>query len=176
MRDQPRHARWVRASHGTDALEAGLDVFIQGLGKLDAQLVYEDNAFLALPVESRAEFEESLKLTDRMTLSRLWVLGAYEVIRTVAQRVRDKPGVLSGNLATRVKSTKKDFERLRIPLAKFEPAQAHTETDFASPRPGLHKDHGISWLVAKGVFISRRQLSDLLLALLEDIDEQQTER
>lgn len=113
--DQPRYSRWVSVSHGTDALEPNLDIVIQGLGKLDAQLVHEDAAFQSLPLDARAIFEESLKLTDRFTLSRLWVLGAYKVIRTLDQRARSRPTILTRRLAARVKTTKKAFERLRIP-------------------------------------------------------------
>lgn len=174
--DQPCYARWVSVSHGTNALEPGLDVFIQGLGKLDAQLVHEDAAFRSLPVNARATFEESLKLTDRFTLSRLWVFGAYEVIRTLDQRVGRKPGILTKRLAQRVKTTKKAFERVRIPLAKLEPAKAHSATDFASARPAMHRELGITWRVAQGVFVPRRRLSDRLLALLAEIDEHQSRK
>lgn len=174
--DQPRYARWVGISHGIDALEPGLDVFVQGLGKLDAQLVYEDAAFQALAPDARASFPKSLELTDRFTLSCLWVLGAYEVIRTLDQRVGERPGVLTRRLAQRVKRTKKAFERVRIPLAKLEPARAHSATDFRLARPAMHRQLGISWRVAERMFVPRRRLSDRLLSLLTAIDEQQSRK
>lgn len=79
--DQPRYARWVNASHSLDHVLPGAATVIQGLGKLDAKLVREDTIFQELSVEVRGSVEESLKLTERFTLSHLWVLGAYEVVR-----------------------------------------------------------------------------------------------
>lgn len=174
--DQPRYARWVSVSHGVDALEPGLAVFIQGLGKIDAKLVHDDVAFRALPQEARATFEESLRLTDRFTLSQLWVLGAYEATRTLHERARNAPKVLTKRLGQRVLSTKKAFARVRVPLAKFEPAGAHRTTDFSIARPAMHRELGISWKVANRFFVPRRHLSDKLLALLGAIQQHQDSR
>jgi len=172
--DQQRYARWVSISHCIDFLEPNLNVFIQGLGKIDAQLIYEDDTFQSLATSAKSTFEESLKLTDRFTLSQLWILGAYEVIRTLDQRVSKSQNELPKRLATRVKSTKKSFERLRVPLAKFEPARAHKETDFSLACPAMHKELGISWKIAERTFIPRRRLSDQLLTLFSNIDQYRT--
>lgn len=67
--DQRRYARWVSVSHGVGALVPGLAVFIQGLGKIDAKLLYDDATFRTLPPDQRGAFEESLRLTERFTLS-----------------------------------------------------------------------------------------------------------
>ncbi len=174
--DQPRYARWVSVSHGVDALEPGLAIFIQGLGKIDAKLVHDDAAFRTLPPEVRGTFEESLRLTDRFTLSQLWVLGAYEATRTIDQRVRDAPRILTKLLAQRILTMKKLFARVRVPLAKFEPAGAHRRTDFSVARPAMHQELGISWKVAQRIFVSRRDLSDKLLALLGAIQRHQDRR
>ncbi len=76
--DQARYARWVSVSHSVDALDPALSSFIEGLGKIDAKLLHEDTAFRALSRDMRGTFEESIRLTDRITLSQLWVLGAHE--------------------------------------------------------------------------------------------------
>src|SRR5512146_2174473 len=91
----PRYAGWVSVSHGVDAFAAVLAVFIQGLGKIDAKLVHDDEAFRALPPDIRGTVQESIRLTDRFTLSHLWVLGAYEATRTIDERVRTAPKVLT---------------------------------------------------------------------------------
>ena len=174
--DQPRYARWVSVSHGVDELEPGLAVFIQGLGKIDAKLVHDDSAFRELPPEGRGTFEESLRLTDRFTLSQLWVLGAYEATRTIDERVRKAPWILTKRLAQRILSTKKAFARVRMPLAMFEPAGAHRRTDFSVARPAMHQELGISWKVAKRILVPRRHLSDKLLALLGAIQRHQDRR
>lgn len=174
--DQPRYARWVSVSHGVDALAPGLAVFIQGLGKIDAKLVHDDAAFRTLPPDVRGTVRESIRLTDRFTLSHLWVLGAYEATRTIDERVRKAPKVLTKRLGQRILTTKKAFARIRMPLAKFEPAAAHRRTDFSIACPAMHRELGISWKVAKRIFVPRRHLSDKLLALLGAIQQHQDRR
>jgi hypothetical protein len=174
--DQPRYAKWVSVSHSVDALDPGLAVFIQGLGKIDAKLVHEDAAFRALPSDERGTFEESLRLTDRFTLSQLWVLGAYEATRTIDDRVRKAPKILTKRLNQRILSIKKAFARVRMPLAKFEPASAHRRTDFSVAIPAMHLEMGISWKVARRILVPRRNLSDKLLALLGAIQRHQDRR
>lgn len=174
--DQLRYAQWVSVSHGVDALDPGLAVFIQGLGKIDAKLVHDDAAFRALPSDVRGTFEESLRLTDRFTLSQLWVLGAYEATRTIYERFRKTPKILTKRLGQRILTTKKAFARVRMPLAKFESASAHRRTDFSTARPAMHRELGISWKVANRIFVPRRHLSDKLLALLGAIQQHQDRR
>src|SRR5687768_6664695 len=93
--DQPRYAEWVRISKGVRSIEPGLVVFIEGLGRVEARLRYEDARYLALPNRDRLPTEEFFDLTERITLSRLWVMGAYEVVRTLSQRVRDEPSLVN---------------------------------------------------------------------------------
>lgn len=118
------------------------------------------------PWEKDTPPEESLRLTDRFTLSQLWVLGAYEMTRTIDKRVKKIPKLLTKRLGRRVLSTKKALARVRMPLAKFEPASAHCKTDFFVAHPAMHRELGISWRIAKRIFVPRRHLSDKLLALL----------
>jgi len=169
--DQPRYAQWVRASNGLKVIAPGLPAFIQGLGKLDAQLVHQDAAFLALSQQQRECFDESINLTDRITMSRLWVFGAYEAVRTLSQRVRKNPRLVTTRLAARVSRTKKHFERVRVPLAKLEPANAHTATDFGEAVPALDRQLRVSWKVAKRVVVPRQKLSEDLLKLLKAISK-----
>jgi hypothetical protein len=156
--DQPRYAEWVRSSKALKPIAPGLALFVEGLGKLDAQLVFEDAA---------TDAHLDMDLTDRLVLSRLWVLGAYEVVRTMSERVRAKPSLLSKRLAERTHRTKRYLERVRIPLAKLEPATRHAATDFAEALPAMHSSLGISWKVANRVFVPRRRMADRLLKLLQ---------
>lgn len=144
-------------------------VMFQGLGKLDAQLNWQDQKFLQLSREERGTFESSLELTDRFVLSRLWVLGAYEGIRTLSQRFTARPDQVSNRLRERTARVKQEFARVRMPLAKLEAAGSHRNTDLSEALPALDKRHGISWKVAKRVFVPRGKLSDRLLSLLQAI-------
>lgn len=146
------------------------------IGEIDAKLIHDDKAFRALSKEKRSEYDQMIRLTDRITLSQLWVLGAYEVTRTLDERFRNRPKVLTKRLGQQILTTKKAFARVRIPLAKFEPAGAHRSTDFAVAFPAMHRDLGISWKVANRLFVPRRQLSDKLLCLLSAIQEHQDRR
>ena len=174
--DQPRYARWVNISHAMDTIEPGLTVFLQGLGKIDAKLVYEEALYRQLPAEVRTSFQESLHLTDRFALSHLWVLGAYEATRTLDQRVRNNASLLTRQLARRLARVKREFERVRIPLAKLEPSHKYEQTDFSLARPAIHRELGISWRVAKRVFIPRHRLSERLMGLLGAIQDYQNRK
>ncbi|GAH80817.1 unnamed protein product, partial [marine sediment metagenome] len=81
--EQKRFAKWVKASHGLSKIEPFMIPVAQGLGNLDAKLIVEDDRYLKLPQASRDTIEESMKLTERFILSYLWVLGIYELVRTL---------------------------------------------------------------------------------------------
>lgn len=143
---------------------------LQGLGRLDCQLIAKDLRFLQLAQEARDTIHESLRLTERFTLSYLWVLGAYELVRTVDQRCDADVSLLGAELTQSVRSLKHTMERLRMPLAKMEPARKYpSDSPIAYPR--ISPTLGVAWQLASDAFISRRELSDALLQLTEDIRE-----
>jgi hypothetical protein len=160
MIDQPRYAEWVKLSHRLQKFEPFMVVTVQGLGYLDAKLAEEDRAFLARPPSMQDDFEQSLDLTERFTQSCLWVLGAYELIRSIDEKCRNSLGIVSANVATLVSAAKTQFERVGVPLAKYEAARKFSATDRAN---------GIAWHVAPGTFVSREDLAkcfrEMLLAL-----------
>jgi hypothetical protein len=166
--DQLRYADWVRSSHALDRYVPGLRVFVQGLGKIDAQLTWQDAQYMKLPASSRASFEESLKLTDRIALSQLWLLGAYEATRTLAERLSHPPKIGSQRLRSRATAVKRKLARVRMPLAKLAPANAHKATDFARAIPALHRELGVSWKVAKHMIVPRQKLSTAVLNVFRE--------
>ena len=165
--DQPRYAEWVRLSHRLSPFEAFMIVAVQGLGKIDAQLTAQDQEFLSVRTENESSIESSLELTDRFTQSYLWVLGAYEIIRAVDQRCRENaPSCIDASLVEAIKATKVFFERVRVPLAKFEAANKFKNTDSAIAFPALHPGDGIAWRVAHDIYITRQSMSDMFIGLL----------
>ena len=86
MIDQPRYAEWVRLWHSAGCIEPFMIIAIQGLGRVDAILVAQNQVFLSLPETKRTTIDAMLELTDRFMNSNLWVLGAYEIIRIIEQR------------------------------------------------------------------------------------------
>jgi hypothetical protein len=167
--DHERYSHWVKSSFALARFDQFMVPLIQQLGRIDCQLIAEDHCFSQSSQDRRATIGESLKLTDRHTLSHLWVLGAYELVRTLDQRAQEQPTVVSSELRERIRDTKHLFARLRMPLAKMEPSRAHRATDFRIAYPMLHDELGISWQVAPDIFISRRELSDALLSLVKEM-------
>ena len=161
MNDEPRFDRWVRASFATAQYEKFMPVTVQGLGRLDHDLFGQDKLVLA-GAGPFAPDGDLGALSYHITLSYLWVLGAYEVLRAINQRSKE-----SGHSDQEVLQVLRQYERLRMPLAKFEPANRHKHTDSKIAYPALNPEHGVAWEVAANVFISRGALSGELLALLE---------
>ena len=159
------YEHWVAFTPVLDAIEPTLLVSqVQALGRQDARLLLrEANAV------NKKDFGAE-ELHDRIFESYQWVLTAYEVIRMLWQRSEENPGLLrqeSKDLLNRVHAC---ITRLRIPLAKMEPAKRHRDTDFALAYPGESLENGsAAWMVSDGVWISRRAMADLMLHLLQQL-------
>ena len=171
-----RYSQWIHASHaagGLDQYRAFMVAAIHGLARLDCKLVAADEQFLQLTEQQRATIAVSLELSEHLTLSYLWVLGAYEILRTLDQRTREAFAGTPSLAAERITATKHLFERVRIPLAKFE-ASRHHPNDNPIAYPAI-STHGVAWQVADDTFISRRQLADTFLSLLSALREDANE-
>ena len=162
--DTERNKRWVSVSHKLAAFDHFIVVTAQGLGKLDSKLLKEDEML----VQQRSTSNPFGDMSDHITMSYLWVLGTYEIIRSLDQRAKDDANFLP-EIKERLQQLKWRFERLRIPLAKFEAAKKHSETDSHIAYPGINVELGIAWQVSEDTWITRRELSDSMLELLEDI-------
>ena len=161
-----RTERWVRASFATVRFEQVMCMTIQSLGRIDVSLIEGDELFIANFEINRNSLNENLKLNDRFTLSYLWVLGSYEVVRTICQCIKENRNGISEEMAGKFESLKKEFNRLRVPLAKMEASSAHKSTDSHFAYPAINT-RGIAWQVSQDVLITRRDLSDQLLETLE---------
>jgi hypothetical protein len=160
--DIERYNRWVTSSSKIFASYPFIDITIQGLGKLDAKLIIEDENI----VKRKEPSNPFGDVSEHFTLSNLWVLGAYEVIRTLDQRA-DKYANFFPEFKVEIKELKFKFARLRMPLAKFEPERHFTKTDSDVAYPGFHLELGASWQLAENAWINRRTLSDGMLSLFE---------
>ena len=142
----------------------------QNLGRLDVQLLeYEAAEADSLP-RDLGDLSATDAFNDHITHSYLWVLGTYELIRTLDQRVREH-SVFAGEICERIGDVKRRFARIRVPLAKHEPARGYDETDQGFPWPAYSEAHGIGWRVAEDTVVGRKDLADLFLELLESIPE-----
>lgn len=166
-----RFNRWVRASKGLALINEHFAVTAQGLGRLDTRLIDETPRYIDIFQQhlttASLDHEPTAFFNDHIFFSYLWVLAAYELARSVDQRCREEPPLFSVEFSRTIKSTKIAFERIRIPLAKFEPARRHQATDSAIAWPAVHYDLGVGWSVGRDIYVSRRQLADDLLSTLE---------
>lgn len=178
-----RRTEWVDAGHALNIFKIfHIIPIVHGLGQIDCKLIKDDMKYCKLLSKngSTGSDDNSIsEFSEHSMISYLWILGAYEVIRSIDERV-DKnrggnPNILGEILNNKVKEVKKKFERIRIPLAKFEPARAHEETDFDFAYPHIHKSLGISWQVSDNIIIPRKELSDDLLNILLTIHSQNKE-
>jgi len=161
-----RNTRWINASAVTVRFEKFMRIVVQGLGNVDCQLIRDHSRYCDISRAEQVSVREVNKLNDNYTLSYLWVLGAYEIVRTMSQRLRNDPRLLVSAPTGQLQSLKRSFERLRIPLAKMEPPKKHP-SDAPIAYPAFHAEFGISWQLGQNIFISRRELSDALLKFLE---------
>lgn len=156
----PRWHRWISASHVASSYVPAMMKTLQGLGRLDHDLHAYDQQLVQAGFSSSREADTS---TDyQITLSYLWVLGAYEVLRSIKQRVLERKKTDSALMELYGL-----FTRVRIPLAKFEAARTHKKTDANIAVPVHSLSHGIGWQVSSDVFITRGELSDAFLLWLE---------
>lgn len=170
IKQNPRGASWTQLSLCLERFEWFMVPAVQGLGRLDGELAAADAAFLALSEVARGRFqaENPFDLADRFTRSYLWVLGAYEIVRSLHQRTHAAGlAVMTAEQKKIVRDVKQKFERIRLPLAKFEPARRHRTTDSGIAFPVIHEQLGISWKLAPDAYISREDLAREFRSLLE---------
>ncbi len=160
-----RYSQWVRISIGwisTD-LSGGLMTRLQGLGILDAEL-YDINKF-----DIHQTLENDLTVFDHVNIkSYLWVLGVYEFFRMYDQKLKENPELVNKEVTEYVNSAKKEFSRIRVPLAKLEPSYKFRNVDYAIPKLGAN-DVQLGWTINDNEIIWYRDLSDLAINALTQI-------
>lgn len=123
--DYERYTDWVKRSFRwiRDDKDQGLPHHIQLLGIVDAEIrgirkrdIYQEDG-------SPKEDAYGIILLEHYEIkAHLWLLGAYELVRVLSQRLRERPELASDESIEKVNEAKRAFERVRIPLAKLEPA------------------------------------------------------
>lgn len=160
--DIERNKRWVDVSHKFESFTPLVAITIQGLGSLDSKLTIEDENLIKTGKPKNPWGD----LKDLLTLSYLWVLGAYELIRSLEQRSKED-NLFFPMFKQDLKKLKLEFARIRVPLSKFEPASSHIDTDYSFAYPVLVSGLGTGWKTSEQFWISRRELADQLLILFE---------
>jgi len=162
-----RGERWLKVSIGLLRFELGMMPLVQQLGKLDVRLIEADAVWTPRFVNEKLSEEDSASLHEHITLSYLWVLGAYEFVRTLCQRVEDDDPKTPAAVRNKITDVRNRFERVRVPLAKMEKSRRFRDVDGAVAYPGMRRGFGVAWRLNENTWISRRELSDALLEVLE---------
>lgn len=112
--------RWRRASNEVLLLKPEAAGATSMLGRIDAALQQSDAKYLQWRLDlghlTSSQWEE---LHDSMATAHLWVLGAYELIRTLDELLRSRSDAASRELRQKSLAVKRQFERVRVPLAKL---------------------------------------------------------
>jgi hypothetical protein len=166
---EERAERWLKVSIGLGRFEQSMWPLVLQLGRLDVRLIHADEAWIDRLLDGKQLSEEdSTSLHEHITLSFLWVLGAYEFIRTLCDRVKtDDPEKTPEEVRDVLLQAKRRFARVRIPLAKMEPASEFAGEDGSIAYPGLKRGVGVAWQLNPSTVITRRELSDALVEALE---------
>lgn len=166
--DHERYSQWVRRSFRwvREEKDKHLPHHVQMLGIVDADLRGLRHSDL-FDLDGRPlEDEYGILLLERYQIqAHLWLLGAYEFVRMLNQRLRDRPEYASDESIAKVIETKKLFERVRMPLAKLEAAKRFSETDYEIAYAGIG-ERGLGWKVADAVVIYQEDLSNALFDML----------
>lgn len=145
-----------------------------GLLRLGATLDRRDaNAIQSIEEMQGASRDVWNDHADRVFKSYLWLLCAYELIRTLDQAFSDDPSLTSDTAAGLVREAKLALERVRIPLAKAERSRRKAwSTDFSFAMPTLTPGAGISWHVGTTTTVTRKDLQDAVMIALRALRDE----
>lgn len=166
-----RHSEWLDSSFAFMNIEMLLLGEVQALGELDIELIEE---FSKIKINSK--LEEDLRRKRRyLLLSKLWVLGAYELIRFLND-INKKRKFLNEATKKQLGNVLSDFTKVRVPLAKFQKAGKNKTLYDGVADSFFDSDKGVGWKVyshtnteLKKEIFYRNDLGDLLLNLLKEI-------
>jgi len=165
---EARNERWLKVSIGLGRFEQTMWPLVLQLGRLDTRLIQADEVWPDRFFGPKLSYEDSNALHEHITQSYLWVLGAYEFIRTLCDRVSlDDPQMTPPEVRDILVEVKNRFNRVRVPLAKMEAAAKHAHEDSPIAYPGIKRGMGVAWILNRSTGVTRRELSDALLEALE---------
>lgn len=169
--ENDRQYEWMNRSFAFMNIEMLLLGEVQALGELDIELIEE---FPKIKLNSRLE-EDLRKRRRYLLLSKLWVLGAYELIRFLND-INKKRNSLSENTKLKLNEVLTTFTKVRVPLAKFQKAGKDKTLYDGVADSFIDSNKGVGWKVyshtkteLKKETFYRKDLGDLLLDLLKEM-------
>ncbi len=168
--DRTRIDEWIKNSYCIQYVEILLLGEFQALGELDVWLI---NELQKIKIKSRLK-RHLPKKRRYLLLSKLWVIGAYELIRVIKQITKNKDNI-EKNMKEKINETLTLFNEIRVPIAKFE-KQGNNRLYSGVADSFIDPVKGVGWKVyeyhqkeLKKKIFYRRDLGDELLELLKSL-------
>ncbi|OIO80831.1 hypothetical protein AUJ84_02500 [Candidatus Pacearchaeota archaeon CG1_02_32_132] len=169
--EKDRQFEWMNSSFAFMNIEMPLLGEVQALGELDIELIEEFSNIKINPI-----LEEDLKRKRRyLLLSKLWVLGAYELIRFLND-LNKKRNFLEDENKTKLKEILTIFSKVRVPLAKFQKSGGDKTLYDGVADSFINPDKGVGWKIyshekkeLKEEIFYRNDLGNSLLDLLKEM-------
>lgn len=149
--EKDRFSEWVEYSYGLRFTDMLLIGNAQGLGLLDVELIKE---FPEIKIISDLE-KDRLKKLRHITLSELWVLGAYELIRVIDEITSTRKDEISAEVIKKIKENLTLFTELRVPLAKFQKSGQKKLFSGLSSKCEFDEQLGLGWKI---IFLYKKKL------------------
>lgn len=163
-----RYDAWMEDCAGLMSMEFLLLGNLQGLGILDIELIEE----YPLVKEDAQSEEDRIKKLRHITLSELWIMGAYELVRMIDIIADKRKPEMDKEIKKKIKDTLASFTEVRIPLAKFQKRGQDRMFSGVASKYDFDKTKGIGWKIVssdrKGLetkVFYRKDLADSLLEL-----------
>jgi hypothetical protein len=168
-----RYSKWIQASFAVANIENYAIISVQEIGRLDCLCIHEDSRICLHIDDEEYMLKNMERNSNHYLFSKLWVLAAYELIRVIHlhyRGIKKNSRNIPDDLYARIQTIHNDFLRLRVPLAKFQPSNKNSKTDWGYAHPSLDRKKGVIWFVSNSDAIVRRDLSDNLLKILGEMN------
>ena len=170
-RQNDRQSEWMNSSFAFMGVEMILLGEVQALGELDIELIEELSK-----LKINSNLEEDLREKRRyLLLSKLWILGAYELIRFLND-IDKKRNPLNKKTKLKLGEILTKFTKLRVPLAKFQKAGKDKTLYDGVADSFIDSNKGAGWKVyshtkteLKKEIFYRNDFGNSLLDLLKEI-------
>ena len=170
--EDKRYEEWMKNSEGIIYMEMLLVNRAQGLGLLDIELIEE---YHKIDFKSSLE-KELLKKLRYITLSELWVMGAYELIMVISDITSKKKDKIDVGIIDKIKETLKLFLEVRIPLTKFKKSGQDRLFSGVPTKCEFDEKKGLGWKIVSSYkkkfetkIFYRKDLADSLLEMFKTI-------
>lgn len=171
--EKNRNFEWIDCSFGLMHIEALLINDAQGLGVLDTEL---NDEFKKLEINSQLG-EDLTKKYRHSLLSKLWVIGAYELVRIINRMMPKNTEIYKEDTKEKLKEVLKVFTEVRVPLTKFQ-EMGKDKLYSGVAQFKFDSIKGVGWKILlshekeiEEKIFYRKDLGDYLLELLKMLKE-----